>query len=269
MTIDTQQAGPAFTAASTRYGSLTVRAPTMDAPWRWLSAGLADVRRAPLWSLGYGFVFVAFGLAVTAGFWGAGVAAITPAFAAGFGLLGPMLAVGLYEISRRLAAGEPLSLRGVLLVRTGAPVQLALLSFFLMFLFLVWMRVAMLLYALFSDGNYVPLGDFAAFVLGTPAGLALLVVGTGVGGCLALLAFAMTVLAVPTLVRRDVDAVTAIIASVGTVIRHPGPMLLWAWLIAVLVAFGLATMLVGLVFVFPLLGHATWHAWRDLVDGPT
>jgi len=243
----------------------TLRNPSMDGPWRWLALGWNDMWRAPVYSLTYGLVFVAAGLCGTVGLWWLGLESIVPAIAAGFGLLGPILAVGLYEVSRRHESGEPLDVGGIVFVRTASVVQLGLLAFALMFIFLVWMRVATLLYALFTHGSYMPLDRFATFALSTPEGLTLLAVGSVVGAVLALVVFAISAISVPLLVHRDVDAMTAISASVQAVIKFPGPMLLWAWLVALLTAFGIATLFVGLVFVFPLLGHATWHAYRAIV----
>lgn len=246
---------------------LKLRNPTMDSPWKWLTKGWADMMRVPLWSFGYGFAFVAIGVLATVGLWAVGFESVVPATLAGFGILGPILAVGLYEISRRLEMGEELNLADVALVRIASPIQMGLLAFFLMFLFLVWMRVATLLVALFMSGTYLPFADFIAFVLTTYDGMALLIVGSGIGAFLALSAFALSVLSVPILMRRDVDAVTAIVASVKCVLDNPGPMLLWAWLIAWLIGVGVLTLGVGLIVAFPLAGHATWHAYRDLVEG--
>lgn len=248
---------------------LQLRAPAMDDPWKWLAAGWRDTWKNPHLSLGYGAAFVAIGLLVTAGLWFAGLESVAPALAAGFTLLGPVLAVGLYEMSRRYETNEPVSLRNVALVHLPSPPQFAFIAFALMFLFLVWLRLATLNYALFSYGSYMPVTDFVKFALTTEAGLTMIVVGTLIGGALALCAFAISVLSVPILMRHDVDVLTAIWASVHTVVKHPGPMLLWAWLIAILTAVGLATMFVGLIVVFPLIGHATWHAYRTVVEtGP-
>ncbi len=246
---------------------LVIHAPAMDDPWRWLSRGWDDLWRNPLLSLGYGAAFVAIGLLVTAGLWALGLESMAPALAAGFTLLGPVFAVGLYEMSRRYEAGESVSLREIVAARLPSPPQFAFLSLVLMFLFLIWLRLATLNYALFTYGNYTPLGDFINFALKTEQGLTMIVVGTAIGGALAAIAYAISVISVPLLLRHDVDVLTAMWISVQTVLNHPGPMLLWAWLIAVLTAIGIATMFVGLIVVFPLIGHATWHAYRTIVAG--
>jgi uncharacterized membrane protein len=237
----------------------------MDDPWRWLSRGWQDLWRNPLLSLGYGAAFVGIGLLVTSGLWALGLESMAPALAAGFMLLGPVLAIGLYEMSRRYETGEPVSFREVAAPPLPSPPQFAFLAFVLMFLFITWLRIATLNYALFTHGSYMPLADFVALALTTEQGLTMVVVGTAIGGVFAALVYAISVIAVPLLLRHDIDVLTAIWISVQTVIHHPGPMLLWAWLIAVLTAIGLATMFVGLIVVFPLIGHATWHAYRSIV----
>jgi uncharacterized membrane protein len=99
----------------------------------------------------------------------------------------------------------------------------------------------------------------------TTQGVALLVVGTGCGAILAALVFAISVVSVPLLMERDIDVVSAVIISLQAVARNPKPMLLWAWLVAILTAFGIATLYIGLIVTFPLVGHATWHAYRETV----
>jgi uncharacterized membrane protein len=255
--------GPAWAAK----GPLAIHAPTMDDPWRWLGRGWTDLWRQPLLSLGYGATFVVIGLLITAGLRYAGLESMAPALAAGFTLLGPVLAIGLYEMSRRYETGESVSLNEVFAPHLPSPPQFAFLSFVLMFLFLLWMRLATLNYALFTHGDYTPLAQFVSFALETEQGLTMIVVGTLVGGALAAFVYAISVISVPLLLRHDVDVLTAIWISFQTVIHHPGPMLLWAWLIAVLTAIGFATMFIGLIVVFPLIGHATWHAYRTIVTG--
>lgn len=241
---------------------------TPDAPWRWLSAGWRDVFRAPFYSLFYGVVFLAAGLAITVGLWKVGYSAAIPAAFACFALAAPVLAMGLYEISRRLEAGERLELFPILFIKTASPLGIAYLSLILMLAVLAWMRIAMLLYALFTSGSHMPLQDFSSFVVGTPQGLGLLIVGTLMGGLIAFFIFAVSVVSFPLLMHRRTDVFTAIAVSLRAVRAAPATMLLWAWLIGFVIAAGVATAFLGLAIAFPLLGHATWHAYRELVPDP-
>ena len=245
----------------------TLRDAELDDPWKWLMAGIADVKRAPVLSLGYGLFFVLVGVGGSALLWDSGLESLVPVLAGGFVLVGPMLAVGLYEISRRLESGEPLRLRDVVFVKTAEPLQLAYMGFALLFMYSIWIRVAMLLYAGFLHLDYTPLDEFVQFLLGTGQGFAFLAIGTAVGAIFAVIVFAATALSVPMLMDRHVDVVSAIAASLREVRQNPKPMLLWAWLIALLIAFGFATLFVGLIVVFPVIGHATWHAYRSLSGG--
>ena len=145
-----------------------------------------------------------------------------------------------------------------------SPIQVAYIGFLLLFAALVWLRVAFMLYALFSSANYVPATEFASFAISTPAGLSMLAIGTLIGGGIAFAIFTFCVISIPMLMHERTDAFTAIAAGINAIKTSPGAMLLWAWLIAVLTAAGVATFFVGLALVFPLLGHATWHAYREL-----
>ena len=242
-----------------------------DAPWRWLAQGWQDLWATPALSLAYGASFVAVGALITVGLWAIGLSSVTPVLASGFVLVGPILAMGLYEISRRREANEAItSWREVILVKTASRLQLAYLGFFIAFVLLLWVRIAQILYAIFTNGDYVPLHQFSSFVLGQPEGLALLAVGSVIGAVLALIIFAVSAISVPMLLERDVDIVTAVVASFQACLNNSAAMLLWAWLIAVLIGFGIATAFLGLIVVFPLVGHATWHAYRSLVsDSPS
>jgi len=246
---------------------LELRAPGMDDPWEWLAAGWRDLWRNPLLSLGYGAVFVVTGLMLTAGLFQTGLESAIPAVAAGFTLVAPLLAIGLYEMSRRYEIGAKVRLWDLFSIRPPVPAQLAFFAFSLMFMFMVWLRLASLTYALFSFGDYLPASEFIRFSLTTPQGLMMLVVGTMIGGAVALFVFAISAISVPILMRHNVDVLTAMWLSMSTVLKHPGPMLLWAWLIGVLTLFALASLMIGLVIVFPLIGHATWHAYRTIVAG--
>lgn len=236
---------------------------TSDAPWRWLERGWRDLLRAPHLSLAYGTAFAAIGILILAGSYLSGLSALIPALGACFMLAGPILALGLYEKSRRLAAGERVTLGDMLRVRPASPLQIAYVGFFLTFAMLLWMRIATLLFALFFSGAYVPLTEFVSFAISTPEGLSMLVIGTVIGGLIALAVFALAAISVPLLMARRTDMLTAMATSVKAVFDYPAAMLLWAWLIALLIAAGIATGFIGLIIVFPLVGHATWHAYSD------
>jgi len=237
---------------------------TMDAPWRWLGAGWRDMMRAPHLSIGYGIIVVGGGLLITYGLWKLGMSSYIPVAFGVFAITGPLLAVGLYEISRRIEVGEKPRLFPVRFVGPRSPLQLLFVGFYLMFAALVWVRVAMILYALFTNGNYMPIEDFASFAISTTAGLSMIVVGTIAGGIIAFGIYLMTVVSIPMLMNDRTDVFSGIAAGVKAFNDSPGTMLLWAWLIAIITAAGVATFFVGLAIAFPLLGHATWHAYREI-----
>lgn len=220
--------------------------------------------RAPLLSLGYGALVVGAGVLLTYLLWKMGYSALIPVAFGVFALVGPLLAVGLYEMSRRIEAGEPPRLAPVKFAGPRSPMQIAYIGFFLMFAALVWVRIAMMLYALFASANYQPLGDFLGFALSTGPGIAMLVVGTVIGGFIAFAIYLLTVVSIPMLMNERTDLFTAIAAGVKAFNESPGAMLLWAWLIAIITAAGVATLFIGLAVAFPLLGHASWHAYRDI-----
>lgn len=235
-----------------------------DAPWRWLAAGWTDLKANLGKSLTYGLVFVGLGYFFSIGLWYLKMGSMIPVAAGGFALIGPLIAVGLYEIARRTEAHRPVFWSDLLPVKTQSTLQLAYVGFLLMFAFIVWMRIAIMIYALFYSSTFLPMNDFAGFVLGTPQGLAMLVVGSIVGGIIAFAIYAACVTSVPMLMDRKTDFLTAVASSIHTVVKNPKPMILWAWIVGGLIALCLATGFTGLALVFPLLGYSTWHAYRDL-----
>ncbi|MBO6543780.1 MAG: DUF2189 domain-containing protein [Alphaproteobacteria bacterium] len=239
---------------------------SLDAPWNWISAGWRDMWAMPGVSLSYGILFFLISVSLAGALFVAGLSSLVLALGAGFMLVGPMLAVGLYEASRRLERQNPVSFRDVLFVETAAPMQLAFLGGLLMLVLLGWIRIASLLFALFFGLNgFPPLADFLPTLMFTGHGLGLVVVGTIIGAVIAYAVFAISVISVPLLMDRDMDAVSAVIVSIKAVTENARPMLLWAWIIALVMALGMATFFVGMIIAFPLIGHATWHAYRSLV----
>jgi uncharacterized membrane protein len=238
-----------------------------DAPWAWLKAGLADLAAEPGISLGYGAVFTLVGIAITLGLTALGYGGLAPVFVAGFALVAPAFAIGVYRISQvRDAGGQP-RLFDFWSMAVGRVTQLALLSVLLLVFFLAWARLAQFLFAMFAYGSDLTLTSVMPFLF-TPQGLGLIVVGSLIGGALALAAFTISAISFPMLVDQDVDAFTAIAASIKAVKAQPGAMLTWAWLIAVITLLGSATFLIGLAFTFPLIAHASWRAYKDFAPRP-
>lgn len=257
---DTTQIGGALPRFS-------IRQVTMEQPWKWLAAGWNDLWRAPGISLTYGALLSLVSFGVTAGLFLLGLEYLLLPMIAGFMLLGPMLAVGLYEISRRHAANQDVSLMSALFVKTQSPGQLAFIGVLLALMILAWIRIATLLFALFFGTLEIPpLEEATQLLLFSFEGLSMLAVGTVIGGVFASVVFSVSVVSIPLLVFHQVDAITAIIVSLRAVRDNLKAMIVWAWLVAMVTACGLATLFVGLIITFPLIGHATWYAYRDLVE---
>jgi uncharacterized membrane protein len=246
---------------------ISVKQVSFEAPWEWLAAGWRDLWTHPAISLSYGAVFAVAAGVLVAAMMQEGWQAAVPALAGGFLLIGPMLAVGLYEESRRLEAGEPIDPRDIMLVGVRSPGQLAMLGVLLLIIFFVWIEVAFGLFTEFLGAREMPpMAEFLTTLLFTPRGVGLLVAGTAAGAVLAAVVFAITAVSVPLLMVREVDVVSAAMASLTAVRLNLRPMALWAALIAGMMAVGFATLFVGLIVLFPLIGHATWHAYKDLVS---
>ena len=256
---------PVFSSVSPR-----VRRVGSDRPWIWLARGWDDMRRAGRVSYGWAFLFVAAGaLLIGAAVVLGAYEAILP-LAAGFPLIAPILVVGLYEVSRRIEAGEVVGFRTPLAAWRRNAGQLGVMGFVLGFVFLAWLRIATLLFAWFFGTRAFNAGEFLGQVVLSGTNALFLVVGSAVGALLALLVFAISAVSLPMLLDRETNAFAAIATSVAALRANPRAMLLWAFLIVAFTGAGLLLGLVGLVLTLPLVAHATWHAYRDLVaaDGP-
>ncbi len=237
-----------------------------DAPWGWLAAGWRDFWAAPVVSFSYGVLFAGLAAFLSVGLIRCGWESLILPLSGGFLLIGPVLAAALYETSRRLETGEDVGLADVTRAALGKAGAISFFGAMLGFIYVVWLQLAFLLFMLFLGTSQLPPAqDFVPTLLFTPAGLGLLVTGTFIGAALALLVFAISVVSVPLLMMQKVDAVTAVATSVSAVRNNLRPMLLWAGLIAGFMSLGLASLFVGLVLIFPLLGYATWHAFRGVV----
>lgn len=244
-----------------------VRRVPLDAPWEWLGRGWKDLCAVPSVSLAYGAFFSVTAWMILIVLGRLEAMSLVPVLGAGFLLIAPVLAAGLYEISRRLEKREPVTLRAVFDACAPAVGRVAFFGIALFFAFFLWVVLAFVLLSLSLGGAALPdPSELVQSLLFTNAGLGLLFAGTLIGGMIALMVFSISSVAVPLLLTEDIDPATAMATSVRATILNSGAMLLWAALIAGLMVLGLATLFAGLVVIFPLLGHATWHAFRDLVE---
>jgi uncharacterized membrane protein len=243
-----------------------VRRVPVDRPWIWLSRGWRDLTLAPRVGLAYGALLVALSFLLTLGLYLLDLLYLLLPLTAGFMFVAPVLAVGLYDTSRRLAANEPVSLDAALTAWRRNPGQVAMLGLILMLFHLAWVRIALLLYPLFFEGPNPALGDLPNLILFSPMGLPFLVTGTLIGGVLAALVFAITAVSIPMLIDRDVGVITAVATSFVAVRHNWRAMALWAALIVIFTGLGFAVFYVGLAVALPLLGHASWHCYKDVVE---
>lgn len=233
------------------------------APFDWLRQGFADLKACGTASLFYGLCFAAMGVLMIAAFRQA--VHLLTAVTTGFMLVGPFFAIGLYELSRRREAGEAVRLGPSLSAWKRNLNAIGIYSLILIVLYLVWARASLVVFALFYAGGMPSIEGFLAEV-GKFDNLEFLLAYLAVGGLFAGLVFASSVVSIPLMLDRQQDAVTAVLASVLAVVRNLPVLLVWAALIVALVVLGIATAFLGLVLTGPLVGHATWHAYRALIE---
>lgn len=235
----------------------------VDAAFGWLRAGWRDLSDNPAPSLAYGLFVFALSAGIIAGLWFLGWDYVLFPALAGFLVLAPALAIGLYEKSRAIEQGDPVTLARMAFPRPASGSQLLFMGALLTVLMLLWMRAAVLIYALFFGIKPFPGLDHVAQILFfTSTGAAMLIVGSFVGALFAAFSFAISAFSIPMLLDRDVDALTAMGTSWALVWNNLGPMLVWGALVLTLFLLSIATGLAGLIVIFPLLGHATWHAYK-------
>ncbi len=232
-----------------------------------LGQGWADFRSAPKFGLFFGAVFAVGGLLLV---WFTFILDLTwmiYPLVIGFALIGPFIATGLYEVSRRLQADKELGWKEVLLVIIDQHRrELGWMAFVTLFVFWVWMYQARTIFVIFfGSKGFATLDGFLTALLTTESGWWFLLVGHAVGAVISLVLYSLTVISCPLLLDRDVDFVTAMLTSVRTVLASPAIMLGWGVFVVLIVLLSAIPAFAGLLIALPILGHATWHLYQRLI----
>lgn len=243
-----------------------IRQVTVDESSRWLASGWADLLANRRISVGYGLIFVIAAWLLFGGLGWLGLDSLILPLAGGFLLVGPVAAVGLYEISHRREQGLPVSLGAALGAWRRNPTQIGMMGVLLLLAFIVWLQVALLIFAAFFGAGPPTLQGFLAEAVVSPFAVPFLMVGTVAGAVLAAIVFAISAVSLPMLVDREATVAEAVATSLRAVGANWRVMTGWAAMIALIGAVGLATFFIGLAVALPLLGHASWHAYRALVE---
>ncbi|WP_265947419.1 DUF2189 domain-containing protein [Dechloromonas sp. A34] len=242
----------------------TIRQISWKRPFFWLQSGWRDLQANPLPSLAYGTLFALAGDLILLSI--IRHPHLVSVAISGFFLVAPLLAAGLYELSRRTARGEKIMFIDSLRCFRRSGQSLAFFGLFLGLTAILWERFSAVAFALLGASSDLDSGAFLKEVVLSGEHGAFVVVWFALGALLALVVFALAVVAVPMMLDRDSDIVTAMMTSLDACIANAGPLLLWAALIVTLTLTGFATLLFGLILIMPILGHASWHAYRELVE---
>ncbi len=236
--------------------------------WQALKEGFGDFKAKPSHVVFLFVIYPLFALLLTLFLVGENMLHLAFPMVAGFTLLGPVVSVGLFEMSRRRELGLDVTWRTASgFVHPPSIVPIVVLSLAMTLLYVAWLYLAQALYfGLFGAGPPESISDFATQVFTTRRGGALIFYGTAVGFIFALVALAISVVAFPLLLDRQVSAITAVRTSIKAVTSNPLMMAVWGLIVVVLLAAGSILFLIGLAAVLPILGHATWHLYRKLVE---
>ncbi len=240
-----------------------VRRVPASAPFGWLAKGWRDYCAHPLPSLFYGVCYAAMGWLIALTFRHA--YEYVSALVTGFFLVGPFLAIGLYDLSRRRARGLPTELAPTLNAWAGNAGAIGVFAVVLAVILLVWARASLIVFALFYTGAMPTVAGFFDQMLALD-NIEFLAVYFCIGGFFAVLVFAISVVSVPMMLDRGTDGIVAVLTSLRAFAANVPAMIVWGLAIFALVALGFALLFAGLVVAVPVIGHATWHAYRALVD---
>lgn len=236
-----------------------------------LAKGVDDFMAMPTHAMFLCMIYPMIGLVLARLAFGYSILPLLYPLVSGFVLVGPPAALGLYELSRRREAGLPSEATHAFdVLRSSSIGAIVVLGLLLLLIVGVWLAVANAIYV--ADFGYAPPASFASFiheVLTTPAGWNLIVVGNGVGFCFAVIVLTISVVSFPMLLDRDVGAAVALLTSIRAVAENPLVMAAWGLIVAILLALGSLPFFLGLTVVLPMLGHATWHLYRKVVEPDT
>ena len=238
---------------------------TVEDVFGWLTKGWHDFRAGGMVSLGYGLIFVVAALALTVGLFLTGFEYLIVPFLEAFLFIGPALTVGFYAISRELEQGSRLSLAGALCAWCRNTKTLLTFGLALVVFMLVWMRLAVVIFAVSFPHTQMKLQPIIEAAFLSVDGYIFLALGCAVGGVMATLVFMGSVVALPMILDRGVDFGQALVISFVTVLTNFRPLLVWAAIIVVVTGAGLLAGFIGLAVTLPLIGHASWHAYRGLI----
>ena len=233
-----------------------------------LAKGLDDFRAMPTHVVFLSFIYPVVGLLFAAATFGFEFIPLLYPLAAGFALIGPFAAIGLYELSRRRALGMDTSWKHAFdIIHSPSIYSIVALGLLLLAIFCVWLAIADAIYvANFGWRQPTSLAEFGHMVLNTPEGLSLIIVGNAVGAAFAILAFSLSVISFPLLVDRNVGFAAAVLTSLKVVVANSMTMALWGLIVACGLVIGSLPLFVGLAVVMPILGHSTWHLYGRAVE---
>lgn len=238
----------------------TLIVPSRDLPagaaFGWLRAGWADFMKAPAVSLIYGFFVFLVSIMVAWLAWKLGGFILLLSALSGFVFVAPMLAFGLYAVSRQLCEGKQPNLRHTFEAIRRPLGNAMVFTLVLLVIFLLWARAGMMVQVFFPYGRDPEWTHIVTFLL----------IGSAVGSIFASVSFAASVFSLPMVANRDVDTITAVISSINAVLRNKPAMLLWAFLISAMTLIGFLTAGLGLIIIIPWLAYATWHGYREALD---
>ena len=233
-----------------------------------LVKGMDDFYAMPTHAMFLCIIYPIVGFVLARVIFGYSVVPLLYPLVSGFALVGPVAALGLYELSRRREAGLNTSAVHAFDVFESSSIgAIAALGLLLLIIFAVWLAVANAIYI--ANFGYAPptsIEDFLHDVLTTRAGWTLIIVGNGVGLLFAILVLTISVVSFPLLLDRDVGAAGALLTSIRAVANNPWTMAVWGLIVGALLVVGSIPFLVGLTVIMPILGHATWHLYRKVVE---